>query len=409
MKNIMDKKTIKKEGFAIQTPSPKPGVDPMFERGPETPSPLTSEQKEYWKIFTTELTNKTGYLFKLERVISKSTNCQISIVNTIESYLKSVIIYQDWSKDGDKLNPITVIQIETEDGDKIEKLGKFPFRNSVEEFAGEITNIIETILDKVILEEEAKSKKQQQFFAVVDQMRKGNIEPKGEAGKVAKSDITNKDISDFVHTKTKNLPNKMKKESNKDKAKIALLKEKLEKLTNKKVVLEEALKRVGIDELEQILAAQPKDTPVTLFTITPVGMNKNIVDENGQKVVNPYYDKVVKENYVDGIVNYDYTHEQNSARLAAGEKANFVPTGKSAGEHEGALVRNSGEPKLIMIVKDTSKPIYKVNGNVISKEELKPYLKPSTGFAPSKGAVVRQYKISNIKSIVIGNDEYQII
>jgi len=187
---------------------------------------------------------------------------------------------------------------------------------------------------------------------------------------------------------------------------IALLTEKLQRISKKKIVLKEGLKRINVDQLEKILAEQPKDTPVTLFTVTLVGMNKNII-QDGKKVPNPMYDKVVKENYVDGIVNYDYTHEQNSERLAAGEKANFIPSGKSMGEHEGALIRNSGEPKLIMIAKDSSKPVYKINGNEIPKEELKPYLKPSTNFTPG-GAAVRQFKISNIKSIVIGNDEYQI-
>jgi hypothetical protein len=191
---------------------------------------------------------------------------------------------------------------------------------------------------------------------------------------------------------------------------IILLKERLERLTGKKVIFKEGVQRVNLDELERILAVQPRDTKVTLFTITPVSMNKNIVDEQGQKKPNPFYNKVVKENIVDGIVNYDYTHEQNVARIVAGEKANFQPTGKVAGEHEGALVRNIGEPKLMMVVKDTSKPIYKINNNEISKEELKPYLpvRSTSEIAPT-GAIIRAYKISNIKSIVIGNTEYQPI
>jgi hypothetical protein len=51
----------------------------------------------------------------------------------------------------------------------------------------------------------AKSKKQQEFFGIVDAMKEGKIPKKGNAGKVAKS-MTHKQIRDFAGTKRKGLP-----------------------------------------------------------------------------------------------------------------------------------------------------------------------------------------------------------
>ena len=58
----------------------------------------------------------------------------------------------------------------------------------------------------------AKSKAQQRFFGVVKSMQKGDVPKKGKAGKVAKS-MTKKDVDDFVSTKHKGLPNRVKQET----------------------------------------------------------------------------------------------------------------------------------------------------------------------------------------------------
>ena len=59
--------------------------------------------------------------------------------------------------------------------------------------------------------EEAKSKKQQQFFGIVRAMQKGDMPKSGEAGKVAK-DMNQSDVKDFASTKHKGLPKKKKTE-----------------------------------------------------------------------------------------------------------------------------------------------------------------------------------------------------
>lgn len=57
----------------------------------------------------------------------------------------------------------------------------------------------------------AKSKKQQQFFAIARNIQKGEQPPSGEAGRVA-SYMDPDDVDDYAKTKHKNLPSKVKKE-----------------------------------------------------------------------------------------------------------------------------------------------------------------------------------------------------
>jgi hypothetical protein len=57
----------------------------------------------------------------------------------------------------------------------------------------------------------AKSKKQQQFFAIARSMQKGETPPSGEAGRAAAT-MDPDDVEDYARTKTKNLPSKVKQE-----------------------------------------------------------------------------------------------------------------------------------------------------------------------------------------------------
>lgn len=61
----------------------------------------------------------------------------------------------------------------------------------------------------------AKSKKQQKFFGVVRAVQKGEKSPDevSPAAKKAAKSMSKKDVKDFAKTKSKNLPDKVKKES----------------------------------------------------------------------------------------------------------------------------------------------------------------------------------------------------
>ena len=61
---------------------------------------------------------------------------------------------------------------------------------------------------EAMLNEKAVSKKQQQFFGIVNAMQKGEMPKDGEAGEVAK-DMAKKDVKKFAKTKHKGLPTKV--------------------------------------------------------------------------------------------------------------------------------------------------------------------------------------------------------
>ena len=182
-----------------------------------------------------------------------------------------------------------------------------------------------------------------------------------------------------------------------------LLKERLERLTGKKVILKEAVQRVTIDQINDILTNLPADKVIMLYMIGTLKMNKFGKDEEGNKIPNPYLDKVLKKNIYYGKVNYDYAKEYETK---VGEK--YVPTGRTLGEKQGAIVTKDGKSRLPLTNVEFGSPEYEINGNPISKEELKPFLPPSSG-TPSSGMQMIAPYLDNVKSIVIDNNEYQII
>ena len=79
----------------------------------------------------------------------------------------------------------------------------------------------------------AQSKSQQRFFGVVKAMQKGDIPKKGRAGKIAKT-MSKKDVDDFASTKHKGKPEKVKREQRVRELIKKMVREELNKLTEKK-------------------------------------------------------------------------------------------------------------------------------------------------------------------------------
>jgi hypothetical protein len=194
---------------------------------------------------------------------------------------------------------------------------------------------------------------------------------------------------------------------------IALLKERLERVSGKKVMFKEAVRRVSIEEMNRILSALPPGTKVALKMVTKPKLNKNIIDETGAKVPNPYFDKVVKKNTVYGTLNWNYSEDKTAAMTSAGQLQpgeTYTPK-RSMGEKEGAIVRTTDNRfRLPMKEVEYDTPVYEINGNEISKEELQPYLPPKKPgeAAPGSFNMIAPY-MENVKTIAVGNDEYQIM
>jgi len=439
---MVNKKVIK-EGFAVQTPSPKPGIDPMCEKlGPEQPNPISMEQKEFWNSFLKELKNQQQINFIITKIIYKSTRAQITLANKVNGFIKSIVIYQDWEQDGNTKNPTTVVQIETEDGDKVKKIGKLAIIDP-EDYAKKINVIINQILkeiekEDVFLKEDnqlsdvkVKKGKMHKILNIPEDKDVEDIYKSGEelvkvlvkkVGEKKATEMINfaaninskKNIFDSAQKALKKIEEKAKSksqqittESNKTKLKIALLKEQLGKLTGKKVILKEGIERVTIEQMNNILSNLPSQEKIALYMITKVGMNKNIIDANGNKTVNPFYDKVLKKNIVYGRVNFNYGEEFKGA---TGQDYVANPNSKrTLGVKQGAISIKDGKTRLPLVDIEYDTPTYEVNGNEISKEELKPYLRLVNLSSNKEPITMIAPNLENVKKIAIGTKEYQII
>lgn len=458
---IFKKKKIIKEGFGIATQD-NSLKDPMFERlGPPNERKETKEGYKFWKSFVKDLNSKiTDNNFILKSLTLKGTTRTIVLEGENEE-VSEVIIYQDWSISTPE-EPITILQIETPEKDIIRRLGKINItRGLVTKVSEQLQSIEVMVENKTInispknqgkftatkketgksteelthsknpltkkraifaqnakkwnhkesqeesLEEKAVSKKQQQFFAIVDEMRKGNIKAKGEAGKVANSNMKTKEIEKFSKTKTKDLPSKIKKESTASRLRVSLLKEKLERIVGRKVILKEGVERVTIDQMNDILSNVPPQEKIALYMITKVNMNKNIIDDKGNKVSNPFYDKVLKKNIVYGRVNFSYSDEYKGS--TGTEYAPDTNSKRTLGDKKGAISIKDGKARLPLTDVEYDTPVYEINGNEITKEELKPYLPKVSSTPHSSGVTIIAPYLTNVKKIAIGNKEYQII
>ena len=182
-----------------------------------------------------------------------------------------------------------------------------------------------------------------------------------------------------------------------------LLKERLERLTGKKVILKEGVQRVTIEQLNDILTKVPPQEKIVLYMITKLRMNKFGKDEEGNKIPNPYFDKVIKKSIASGRINYSYGEEYEKN---VGEK--HIPTpGRDLGEKQGAIFVKDGKERIALTDVEYDTPQYEINGNPITKDELKAFLPPSN---PQEGGVkmIAPY-MSNVKTIAVGNSEYQVI
>lgn len=462
------KKVILKEGFAVQTPSPKQGQDPMFEEnilqraGQAIKNVFTPIEQQVHDLAIKILTKlkeqgknispqtMTNYL----RNYFKGKISEIIIQNKILRASDIIALLSKEDSPGLNLaeNKILEEKWESEvevskkekgkyDGWTLEKLRSAADRlkkkeNKTKTETGKLRELNFAIRAKQKdqwgkveegeeLEEKALSKKQQRFFGIVDAMRKGEMKPQGKAGKVASGKMSTSDIKDFASTKHKGLPNKVGEDKNqtqldlKENKQIAtnrekqltalLLKERLERLTGKKVILEDKQllkeERVTIDQMNNILSNVPPQEKIALYMITKVNMNKNYIDPtDGQKKPNPFYDKVIKKNTVYGRVNYNYGEEfsKNTGEI-------YFPTDRSLGEKQGAIVIKDGRARLPLIDIEYDTPEYEINGNEISKEELTPYLKPASPSQQTGTVKMIAPYLDNVKKIVIGSKEYQLM
>jgi len=199
------------------------------------------------------------------------------------------------------------------------------------------------------------------------------------------------------------------------KLEIALLKEKLERISNKKVLFKEIA--ISTEDFISKVENAPKNSIVDIEYVTVLKMNKTGLNSEGEKIQNPYHNIVEKSNIITGKINFNYKDEKQKFNSDHGieDPEETVVKKRTWGEKtkEGSsVVKKNGQFYLEMIVQDTAKPTFcnSKTGKEISKEELKPFM-PNRNYSSEgeKRISIRTFKFSSIKSIILNNnDEYQI-
>lgn len=240
---------------------------------------------------------------------------------------------------------------------------------------------------------------------------------------------------------------------------VILLRERLERLSGKKVILKEALQRVSPQQMSMILKDVSAEDTVLLTLTTDFEFNAFLQDRNGniitepgakgkpKRVRNPMADTIVrKENTVQGHINKNYGEELYNSYLKIKQShpaladevrtAGFDPetregfedwyestkkrsgVTKDTGTRVGAIVGAEGDEKITLYNPEWASPTFTVEGQVLNNEEFErqyeeflPGLKPvdpaKAAAIPRPGVSVFKVKISNVDSILV-KDKYGI-
>jgi hypothetical protein len=199
------------------------------------------------------------------------------------------------------------------------------------------------------------------------------------------------------------------------KLEVALLKEKLERVSGKKIIFTE--KTISTEDFVSKIENSSKNSIVDIEYITTLKMNKTGLNSEEKKIQNPYYGIIEKSNIITGKINFNYKDEKEKFNSDHGieNSEETIIKKRTWGEKtkEGSsVVEKNGQYYLEMIVEDTAKPTFYNSkaGEEISKEELKPFmLNRNYSSEREKKIPIRTFKFSSIKSIILNNNkEYQV-
>lgn len=145
---------------------------------------------------------------------------------------------------------------------------------------------------------------------------------------------------------------------------------------------------------------------ISLTAETPCDMNKR---------GNPFYG-TTKLNWVAGLIGFSYPNSVNNQLGREDKEMDFEaqkPIWAVATDSRNLVTNKDGSELYVYIkVQSAGKPIYKLNGDVVEAEKVKPYLKehtkPHTQDGLDKEIVVRMFKLSNILAFRMLGEEYVI-
>jgi len=129
---------------------------------------------------------------------------------------------------------------------------------------------------------------------------------------------------------------------------------------------------------------------------------------------NPYFGSITKEVKLNGAVGFDYTNSVNNQRLREDNITEFEAKPRAWGVlMEGRkFVEHKDTYYLQLKIENSTTPVYKFDGEVIDKSELKTWLpkkRTSSTQEVEKEVIIRDIKLSNIKTITFNKDTYNLI
>lgn len=146
--------------------------------------------------------------------------------------------------------------------------------------------------------------------------------------------------------------------------------------------LNESNEKKEIEDFFNMLEVDPnKNTFAHIYYVSSLGMNKNIIDENGVKIINPMYGKIFKNSlfkfnygktYIETVLkkNPEWEIQKRNGTYENVDGYSIIKIGK-----EGKLTIDVVEPTTV-----SSSYIYHdgETTKLITYDEIKPYLKPKT-------------------------------
>jgi hypothetical protein len=148
-------------------------------------------------------------------------------------------------------------------------------------------------------------------------------------------------------------------------------------------------------------------TVVSVDTVTEPKMNKT---------GNPFYGRVTKSCTMNGLIGFDYSNSVNNQANREGKEEREVKARAWGILTEDRLfVTHKDEYYLQVKVQSISDtPVFYCDGEMIDKTVLEPFLvkhsgKSSTQADIDKEVIVRDIKMTNVKSIRFAGGEYDII
>jgi hypothetical protein len=180
---------------------------------------------------------------------------------------------------------------------------------------------------------------------------------------------------------------------------------------SKKVVEVVEVTRDGLLDVVKTIKHGPI---VVSFIATTDAKFEAMIHLKAKGIMSNPFKGALKTNSIHGLLGFDYEVSVKNELGRQGKDMSFEaqsPTNKVHHTEWPCIKVNKDGTQLYFWIKVTSSgtPVYHLNGEVVSNEAIKPYLKP---FVPSKtqeaagvegdGIVPRTFKIQNIASLKMG-------